>query len=294
MCLITEKIKKIILLFSFGIFMPFLLSCSKAHHDPTENAEGYDPEALKLVMQTPSDIDYFVVSRFVLNRHCISCHNQNEKKDGVNLSSYEVLLNGHGNRILIEPFSPTTSSVYNTLISRGNRHMPPVERAQLTADQIRLVYLWIKNGAKKNSSDKIENPQPLKAKLQPYFDHPENIDYQIVNTYVFSVHCTKCHSLSGEKPDLDAISYSANITDYASLFNQLTPIIKGKPSESKIFAAVAISQSMPPEKNGYDPIDSLRTKLLRLWILNCAIEIKQPDEVLNPDPKNTEKVRQCE
>ena len=67
--------------------------------------------------------------------------------------------------------------------------------------------------------------------------------------------------------------------------------------ESKLFHSAAVSQMMPPAKDGYDPLDSLRLKLLRLWILNCAIEDKSAmgTEVLTPDPDNpNEKVRACD
>ena len=137
----------------------------------------------------------------------------------------------------------------------------------------------------------------LKAEqLKPLFDHPENIDYKTIKKEVIAL-CMKCHSLDSEFKDINAITYSANMTSYASLFNPFTPIIiKGSPMDSKLFQAIALTQSMPPLKAGYDPLDGLRLKLIRLWIMNCAIEDKQAlgEEVLTPDPENPDKVRHCD
>ncbi len=149
----------------------------------------------------------------------------------------------------------------------------------------------------KHSTFKNVTATELKAaQLKPLFDHPENIDYKIVKKEVTGL-CMNCHSLDSEFKDINAITYSANMTSYATLFNPFTPIVvKGNPLESKLFGAIAVTQSMPPAKGGYEPLDGLRLKLVRLWILNCAIEDKQAlgNEVLTPDPENPDKVRHCD
>lgn len=133
--------------------------------------------------------------------------------------------------------------------------------------------------------------------LQGALAAPEKIDYKVVKQMVLGPLCMKCHSEDSPMRDDDAITYSANLTSYASLFNQFTPVVvKGNPPESKLFRSVAITQSMPPAKKGYEPLDSLRIKILRLWILNCAIEdaSKREGEQLFPDPEVPDKVRRCD
>ena len=97
--------------------------------------------------------------------------------------------------------------------------------------------------------------------------------------------------------DRDVLRYSANLTNYQTLFHPaLTVVKKGHPEESSIFKSIAIHQSMPPGKEGYDLVPSVLVKLLRLWILNCAVEDKDrvDDERPVSDPENPEKIRLCE
>jgi hypothetical protein len=255
-----------------------------------------DNTALKTTLGKATRIDFQAVQRFVLQVRCIGCHNPKDLKDGVDMTSYSSISDGHGDRKFVEPYNALGSAMYTVLTAKGDRHMPPLDHAQLTDDQITLIYLWIENGAKPTPDAVVARPPSLKDRLQPYFTKPENIDYGVVKSFVLGASCMKCHSLTGDSPDKDAIANSANMTTYASLFNPFTPIVvKGDPENSKLYQSAAITLSMPPEEKGYDPIDSLRLKLVRLWILNCAIEDKSalPNETLNHDPKNPDKVRDC-
>lgn len=170
--------------------------------------------------------------------------------------------------------------------------MPPLDKPQLNKDQINLVYQWVVNGAKKEKSQKVERPQSLQEELQPFFDQPQTVDYVAVNKYVFDNSCNKCHSWNGATPNHDdAISFGHDMTTYESVLANkgivfdkrgnprledflekndqgVKKLIKG----SRMYKSAAIKQTMPPERDGYKPVDSLRLKLLRLWIINCVIE----------------------
>lgn len=278
---------------TFGVWL--VVACSPVHKGGVQTA--MDGRELKAMIADPEKLDYPMVQRLVLADSCVRCHNPKDKKDGVDLSTYEQIGAGVGSRVLVEPFQPGESALYSVLIAKGKRHMPPLDEPQLSSDQITAIYLWIENGAKLNAKVNTTRPPSLKEKLAPYFAQPELIDYPIVRQYVLGTSCLKCHSLQGESPDRDAIAYSANLTTYKSLFNAFVTVVsKGDPETSPLYTAAAVTQSMPPPKEGYDPLDSLRLKLLRLWILNCAIENKAAlgDEVLQPDPENPNKVRACE
>ncbi|MGE4130359.1 MAG: c-type cytochrome domain-containing protein [Bdellovibrionales bacterium] len=266
-----------------------------AKHQVMSSPPGSDSPALKDALSSPDTITFQTVRDLVFEKHCLDCHDSERKKDGIDLTHYGSSLQA-GDRKLVEPFNAPASPLYTALFATGKRQMPPQDRAPLSEEQKQLVYFWIQNGAKDSGTDKVERPPTLKEELRPYFRHPEKIDYTLVRKYVIGYACTKCHSLKGESPDRDAITYSANLTDYASLFNPFTPVVtKGNPETSKIYHAAAVTQSMPPAKKGYDPLDSLRLKLLRLWILNCAIEdfsVVQNDPLI-PNPENPEKVRDC-
>lgn len=272
------------------------LAACQPEHRPGTAGRGADPAAVRLALTQPETIDYATVNRLVLSHHCVECHNPKDRKDGVDLSTYHTLLAGRGDRQFIVPYNALGSPLYTSLLAEGKRHMPPKDHPQISPDQISVVYLWLENGAKLNPQSVVARPPTLKEELKPYFLNPHTIDYGVVKKYVLGVACMKCHSTNGDAPDEDAINYSSDMTSYESLFNPFTPVVvKGRPQDSKLFQAPAITQSMPPVKKGYDPIDGLRIKLLRLWILNCAIEDinKQIDENLEPDPENPEKVRRC-
>ena len=53
---------------------------------------------------------------------------------------------------------------------------------------------------------------------------------------------------------------------------------------------------MPPAEYGFELLNGLRIKILRLWILNCAIEdySKMGEEDLLQNEDDLEKVRSCE
>jgi len=274
-----------------------LAACSPAEHIPkTSLAMSPEDPGLKTVLGKPTAVAFADVQKYVTSKSCTQCHDSVKKTNGVDLSSYAAAMAGSNDRKFVIPKDALNSPMYNVLTAEGKRHMPPLDHPQLSPDQVSLVFMWIDNGAKEFPDSVVVNPGTLKEQLQPYFDHPENIDYGVVKQYVLGVACMKCHSLNGDSPDKDAIMNSADMTSYKSLFSVFTPVVViGSPENSKIFQAAAITQSMPPTKDGYDPIDSLRVKMLRLWILNCAIEdkTKLPGEVLTPNPDNPEKVRTC-
>ncbi len=277
-----------------------LLGCSvrTEHNYLQPDDQPVSADALKQLLTKPQIIDYSHVEKAVLKDSCIQCHNSTTHKDGIDLSNYQSILVPKEGRVLVKPFSAEESVLVDVLTAEGKRHMPPIDKPQLTADQKKLVSLWIANGANEKSGIVVNKPDPtLKELLKPYFEHPENIDYAIVKKYVFDTSCTKCHSALGATPDHDAISYYADLTTYATLFKEDLPaVVKGFPSQSELYKAVAVNQTMPPLDDGYDLLDVLRAKVLRLWILNCAIESKAAlgEETLSPDPDNADHVRPCE
>lgn len=142
--------------------------------------------------------------------------------------------------------------------------------------------------------------KPKENELAPYFAKPETIDYQVVREKVLSFPCMKCHDSKSPTKNDEAIEMGADMTDYTSLFEGIagSAIEKGKPEESFIYKAVAgPKKNMPPAKSGLPTLSDDQIKLMRLWILNCAIESKaalgEGDKLIE-NPENPEKVRECE
>lgn len=275
----------------------FTLSCNSYHEK--FSIDGDDTpvsEKVKKLLREPEDISFSDVQTLVLNSHCVSCHSSTRIKGNVDLTSYENLVSGVGFKRVVIPFDVKASSLFSTLISTGARHMPPLEKPQLIKEQKDLIHVWISNGAKHYSSSVVQRLPSLKEILQPYFDKPETIDHLVVEEQIFKDNCFKCHSANSELAEEDVLIYSADLTSYETMFSSFEPVVvKGRPDKSFIYRAVAIEQTMPPAKDGYDPLDSLLVKLMRLWILNCAIKAYSSGETgLVSNSKAPDKVRLCE
>ena len=95
------------------------------------------------------------VVRPILKEKCMSCHNSNKMKGELNLETEALLLKGGKNGMLWD----STAKGLGLLLQRihlpleEKEHMPPKGKAQLTKDEIDILYHWIKNGA--NFSQKI-------------------------------------------------------------------------------------------------------------------------------------------
>jgi mono/diheme cytochrome c family protein len=278
------------------IFILILSACTAAH-DPARDEGSTNPQAeIATLLAKPQEIDHAAVDRLVFKPSCVSCHGGIKKEDSVDLSTIESIESSPNERHLIWPGSARDSVIFATLTApEGRRHMPPFDQPQLSADQIKLVELWIENGAKSGPDRKAKQILKRSEEIQPLLENPERIDYKAVRKLVFADSCLKCHSDHGSKPDDEAIGLGANLTDYASLFDFINPVVElGKPEESQLYKAIGIKKSMPPVRRGYPELGEDQIKLVRLWILNCAVEIVPAEDKLIKNSGNPEKVRNCD
>lgn len=295
------------------VLLLIIAGCGPPHHKrgPVDSSKDNSKKVAQL-LETPNQIVYADVETLIFSKNCIECHSTHGgTKAGVNMESYQSLL-GLGSKKILKPYYPSESSLYTTLLlpSSQSRHMPPLTHAQLSEDEIHLVYQWIINGALNDIQQKPRRPKSLQEELQPYFSKPESIDYKAVNKYIFETSCNTCHSRNGSKANFeDAIDYNQNMTTYKDLFSnfgivpgqlQNKNISDGQGGQilkkgSRIYRSIAIKQSMPRAKDGYLPIGGLEVKLLRLWILNCAIEDFSLiiDDDLKSKPSKSGKIRNC-
>jgi WD40 repeat protein len=81
----------------------------------------------------------------LLRSDCFSCHNPDQRKGGLLLTSREALLKGGDSGPAIEPGNPEASLLWQVLAPEADPHMPP--KKQLSAAQIDLVRNWIASGA---------------------------------------------------------------------------------------------------------------------------------------------------
>jgi uncharacterized membrane protein len=85
----------------------------------------------------------------ILQAKCYSCHNAKKAKGELVMETETLLLKGGKNGKLWD----STAAGYGLLLSRlhlpadAKKHMPPIGKPQLTEQEIKVLYLWIKNGA---------------------------------------------------------------------------------------------------------------------------------------------------
>ena len=85
----------------------------------------------------------------ILDAKCLSCHNSDKQKGDLDMSSFENMLKGGKNGALWAANNPKESALLKRvhLPLEHKEHMPPEGKKQLTKDEIKLLSLWIKNGA---------------------------------------------------------------------------------------------------------------------------------------------------
>src|SRR5882757_4253486 len=81
--------------------------------------------------------------------HCITCHGQNKHKAGLRLDSFEAAMRGSRRGPVIKAGDPKTSELFHriTLPPQDDDFMPAEHRRPLSADEVKLVEVWIANGA---------------------------------------------------------------------------------------------------------------------------------------------------
>ncbi|MSU65372.1 MAG: hypothetical protein EXS38_04550 [Opitutus sp.] len=85
----------------------------------------------------------------ILENNCVTCHNANKHKGELRLESYTSLIKGGEHGTVIEPRGPKRSELFIriTLPPDDKHFMPSDGKKPLTADEVKLIELWIAAGA---------------------------------------------------------------------------------------------------------------------------------------------------
>lgn len=114
----------------------------------------YMPASLKSVL-APNPVSSHPNSFFarhiypVLDTKCVVCHGANKEKGGLRLDSYEALMLGGKDGIVIAPRNPERSLlVQKVTLPPSDPHFMPAEgRTPLTPEEIASIRAWIREGA---------------------------------------------------------------------------------------------------------------------------------------------------
>ena len=165
------------------------------------------------------------VVRPILKEKCISCHNARKSKGDLNMESEATLLQGGKNGALWD----SSAAGYGLLLRRihlpvvEKEHMPPQGKPQLTDEEVRMLYFWIKSGASftqkvvdlpENDTLRILATARLQVAVVEQFDFPaadENTIRQLNNDF------RTVHPLAANSPALAVDFYGQSAFNIQAL-----------------------------------------------------------------------------
>lgn len=80
----------------------------------------------------------------LLKVNCLSCHNAEKRKGGLDLSTREALLKGGDEGAVVVEGRPEESALITSLAADADPHMPP--KKQMSADSIAVLAGWLRAG----------------------------------------------------------------------------------------------------------------------------------------------------
>jgi mono/diheme cytochrome c family protein len=81
----------------------------------------------------------------LVHNNCLSCHNAEKHKGGLQLTTREALFKGGDNGAVMQSEKPDKSLIVKVLAADSDPHMPP--KKQLSPSQIQLMRRWVAAGA---------------------------------------------------------------------------------------------------------------------------------------------------
>src|SRR3954469_13030660 len=86
----------------------------------------------------------------VFRNTCLNCHNPEKKKAGLDLSSYQGVMNGSENGKVIEPGDPDGSLLFR-LVSRTEEPFMPPKGDKIPEKDLGSIKKWIAGGVLENA-----------------------------------------------------------------------------------------------------------------------------------------------
>ena len=95
----------------------------------------------------------------IMEESCVSCHNPDKAKGGLDLASYNNMMKGGSSGTSVTPGDPSASMLYKTTAHLEEPFMPK-GKDKLPQEQIELIGKWISGGLLETSSSKAKKAGP--------------------------------------------------------------------------------------------------------------------------------------
>lgn len=119
----------------------FLTEVIPQQEEPVWAESVSDPDSLPV---------YQAVVAPILEKKCLSCHNPHKKKGGLDMSTWQMLLEGgKSGKQMFHPTAPDSGELLVRMLLPGevDEHMPPTGKPQLNPAELGLINSWIRHGA---------------------------------------------------------------------------------------------------------------------------------------------------
>src|ERR1700733_1377062 len=147
----------IVILISFTGYRGGQLSHGEAHltehmPSPLRNWLGVSKQGEKGPTAATPDSFFAVRVEPVFLQNCVGCHGPSRQKGDLRLDSYEAVMRGGKSVPVVKAGDLNKSRLFQrvSLALGSEKIMPPPGKPPLSADQIKLIELWISSGASPN------------------------------------------------------------------------------------------------------------------------------------------------
>lgn len=161
------------------------------------------------------------------------CHDPITREEGYILNSYTNIM-----RKGIVKGNPNASTLYTVLFASGEKHMPPLNHAQLSADQKALIGRWISEGALNTTNCGV-------ACDTTAFTYNANVK-PILSTF-----CVGCHSSSNAMGGVD-LSTQAAVKPYAT--------------NGKLYGSITWASGYKAMPQGGNKLTDCQIRVIKKWI----------------------------
>lgn len=117
----------------------------------------------KTIANISEAIVYKDIIEPILATKCYGCHGESKQKGKLRLDLPNYIVQGGEEGKVLTPYQPGSSEMINRILlpTANEDHMPPVQKPQITKDEIALLHWWIESGA--NFTAAVKNTKQTAA-----------------------------------------------------------------------------------------------------------------------------------
>jgi WD40 repeat protein len=160
--LVDQRSRNLMRISTYAVFLYGIGTCCSS---ATLFGQAMSPEPENSAKASSSIVTYELVQP-ILRKHCTGCHNDEESRGNLSLSSPEKIAMGSGSGAVVVPGKAEESPLYLVTAHLDNPKMPP-NKPRISQRELQLLERWIQTGAESDLS--IGNaPSPIsKATSEP-------------------------------------------------------------------------------------------------------------------------------